>query len=323
MTTIRSPLLRASLLTVVLVTVWSAPALDAQGTLIGPVVSLDRKVIEPGDRVVLNIDGFESMNVTISVCGNEARRGSVDCNMYASEGLKLDTDGTSTVIQIPVAAPPAPCPCVIRVSNRTFDEIAIAPITLIGHPVAPVVDSPGQDGALDVTISAQSTPRGLFARARTSLGGPATYEVTVTVKNTSSVPLGAVSLAGTVGRSDDQLAALAFDDPGQLAPGRTWQQVVTADVPGPSLGTLQWRVDASGAGPTVTALGSTRERPTLLIILVLFLIADVFLLAIRFTMRRRAAREAAAASAGPTADVPAGDDSWTDADAAGELVPSR
>ena len=68
-------------------------------------------------------------------------------------------------------------------ANRTFDEIAIAPITLIGHPVAPIVETPGQQGALDVTISAQAAPPGLFARARSSMGGPATYEVTVTVKN--------------------------------------------------------------------------------------------------------------------------------------------
>ena len=287
MSALRSLFLRALLLTLALLAVWSAPLLEAQGTTSGPVVALDRNEIDPGQRVVLNIDGFESLNVTISVCGNEARRGSVDCNMYASEGLKLDTDGTSTVIQIPVAAPPSPCPCVIRVSNRTFDEIAIAPITLIGHPVAPVVETPGQQGALDVTISANAAPPGLFSKARASMGGPATYEVTVTVKNTSTVPLPTVSLAGSVARSGDQLATLALDDPGSIEPGRTWQQVVMAEVPGPSFGSLQWRVDASGAGPTVTAVGSTEQRPLLLIVVILFLVADVFLLAIRFVIRRR------------------------------------
>jgi len=284
---IRNVAIRALLLGVVLLTVWSAPILNAQGTSSGPVVTLDRTIIDPGQRVVLNIDGFESLNVTISVCGNEARRGSVDCNMYASEGLKLDTDGTSTVIQIPVAAPPVPCPCVIRVSNRTFDEIAIAPITLIGHPVAPVVETPGQQGALAVTITARNASPGLFAAARASMGGPAQYEVTVTVKNTSTAPVAAVSLAGSVGRSNDQLATLAFDDPGLLAPGRSWQQVVTTKVPGPSFGSLKWEVAASGAGPTVTAIGTTTQRPTLLIVIVLFLVADVFLLAIRFRIRRR------------------------------------
>lgn len=287
MTLVRTALFRATLVTLAPLSLWSAPILNAQGATSGPVVTLDRYEIEPGQRVVLNIDGFESANVTISSCGNEARRGSVDCNMYASEGLKLDTDGTSTVIQIPIAAPPAPCPCVIRVANKTFDEIAIAPVTLIGHPVKAVVETPGQQGALDVTISAHAAPPGLFSGARASMGGPATYEVTVTVKNTSTVPIATVSLAGSVGRRNDQLATLTFDDPGQIAAGRTWQQVVTAEVPGPSLGTLQWRVDVSGAGPTVTATGATAQRPTLLIILVLFLVADVFLLAIRFVIRRR------------------------------------
>ena len=279
--------MRMLLLSMTLVAVWSAPILNAQGVTSGPTVTLDRKELEAGQRVVLNIDGFESMNVTISVCGNDARRGSADCNMYASEGLKLDTDGTSTVIQIPVAAPPVPCPCVIRVANRTFDEIAIAPITLIGHPTAPIVETPGQQGALDVTISARPASSGILASARASVGGPATYEVTVTVKNTSTVPVAAVSLAGSVARRNDQLATLAFDDPGLLAPGRTWQQVVTATVPGPSIGELKWEVAASGAGPTVKAAGITAQRPTLLIIVVLFLVADVFLLAIRFRIRRR------------------------------------
>ena len=287
MTLVRTVSFRASLFSLALLSLMTAPVLNAQGNTSGPLVTLDRYEIEPGQRVVLNIDGFESANVTISSCGNDARRGSVDCNMYATEGLKLDTDGTSTVIQIPIAAPPAPCPCVIRVADKTFDEIAIVPITLIGHPIKPVVETPGQQGALDVSISAQAAPPGLFAKARASMGGPATYEVTVTVKNTSTVPIGTVSLAGSVGRNNDQLAALAFDDPGQIPAGRTWQQVVTAEVPGPSLGTLQWRVDVSGAGPTVTASGTTAQRPTLLIIVILFLVADVFLLAIRFLVRRR------------------------------------
>jgi hypothetical protein len=264
---------------------------------------LDRDQIEPGERVVLTIDGFAAANVTISVCGNEARRGSVDCNMFASEGLKLDTDGTSTVIQIPVAAPPVACPCVIRVSDKTNDEIAIAPITLIGHPVEPLIDPPDLSDALDVTISSHPASSALLSRVRTGLGGPATYEVTVTVKNRSAVPFSSVALAGSVLRGSDQLATLEFDDPGLLEPGRTWQQVVRAKVPGPSFGALQWRVDVSGAGSVITATETTDQRPTLLIVLVLFLVADIFLLLIRFTIRRRARREAAKA-AGDDDDAP-------------------
>ena len=103
------------------------------------------------------------------------------------------------------------------------------------------------------------------------------------------MPIAAVALAGSVTRRNDELASLEFDDPGLLAPGRSWQQVVTTMVPGPSFGTLEWQVAASGAGPTATATGTTAQRPTLLIIVVLFLVADIFLLAIRFLFAATAA----------------------------------
>lgn len=258
----------------------------------GPTVSLDRSVVAPGERVVLTINGFEAMQVTISVCGNEARRGSSDCNMSASEGLKLDTDDTSTVVQIPIAPPPSPCPCVVRVSSRTNDEIAISPITLTGHPIEPVVATEGLDDPLVVSISASTASKSLIANARTSLGGAATYDVTVTVRNRSSVQLSNVAIAASAVRDDDQLASLELEDPGAIGPGQTWQQVVSADVPAPSLGTIEWTVTVSGAGPTVTATETTRQRPLLLMVLAMVLVVDVSALTIRRRVRRRAARVA-------------------------------
>ena len=265
----------------------------AEASITGPSVKLDRTRIQPDERVAVTIDGFRALNVTISVCGNEARRGSVDCNMFASEGLKLDTDGTSTLIGIPVAVPPVPCPCVIRVSSRLNDEIATTPIEIIGHPTAPVVDGPTIQDPLVVTIEAEPAPPGVFERARASIGGPTLYRVTVTVRNQSTVPFGQIALSGQAVRDNDQLAALPLADAGEIKPGQTWEQVVTAQVPGPSLGAIEWRVAVSGAGPTVSATDTTRQRPVLLIVLVMFLVIDVFVLAIRFAMRRRARREAA------------------------------
>ena len=58
----------------------------------GPTITVDRPSIKAGDRVLVTLDGFEGTAVTISVCGNEARRGSADCNLTASEGLGLDLD---------------------------------------------------------------------------------------------------------------------------------------------------------------------------------------------------------------------------------------
>ncbi|CAB4886736.1 unannotated protein [freshwater metagenome] len=274
---------------------FAQPMVQSGGVTSGPVVTSDKTEINPGEFVVLTIEGFTASFVTISVCGNEARRGSADCNMVASEGMRLSLDHTPTRSQIPVAAPPVGCPCVIRVSNRTNDEIAVVPITLIGHPDAPVVNGPTINNALAVSISARAASGGLLSGLRPSLGGPTTYEVTVTVKNRSTVALNQVRLSGSAGRSStDSLAVLALDNPGEIAPGQTWQQIVSAVVPAPSFGSVEWRVAASGAGPTISATDITHHRPLLLLLLTMLLVVIVFMLAMRYRIRRRAGRGAVA-----------------------------
>lgn len=292
-------------------------AVDAQPSTSGPVVTLDRTEVAPDDLVVLTIDGFAARVVTMSVCGNEARRGSVDCNMIASKGLRLDGDGTATVAQMGVATPPAGCPCVIRVSSTNSDEVAVAPITLIGHQIEPVVGGPSLDDPLvAVTISARAAPRGLLGWIRSNLGGRVNYEVTVTAKNITTELLHQVTVFGSVGRNaNDELASLALDDPGEIAAGQTWKQVVSVEVPALSLGSLEWRVVASGAGPSVTTTSATRHRPVLLLLLAMALVIDLSVLAIRRRMRRRRASEA-----GHQRDALDEDAAATSADRPRELV---
>lgn len=268
---------------------------DGSATTSGPVLTIDRTTITPGETIHVIVDGFHATSVTISVCGNEARRGSPDCNMTASEGLRLDRDGTPTLIQIPVAAPPVDCPCVIRVATRNNDEIVTSPINLLGHPVGPVVDPVVIANPLTVSIDARYAPKGMVGTVRAGLGGPAPYAVTVTVTNHSTVTLHRVALAASVGRDDhDYLATLEFDDPGELAPGQTWRQTLPAKVPAPSFGDLRWRVAASGMGPAVTATDTTHHRPTMLIVFVSLLLLDIGFLLIRWRVRHWASKAAAA-----------------------------
>lgn len=279
----------ASFLVLIGVAFGLVPTVDAQPTLTRPIVTVDQPEVAIGAAVKLTIKGFTSPAVTIAVCGNEARRGSADCNMVASLGELLATDGTPTAITMRVPAPPVPCPCIVRVSSRFNDEIAVVPLALIGHPVAPVVDSPGLDDPLVVSISARAAPLGVIEPVRFSLGGPGTYSVTVTVRNRSTVRLSHVALVGSVGRNaDDHLATFDLDDPGVIDPGESWQQVVSAKVPAPTFGNFVWRVTVSGAGPTITATDTTQHRPLLLLVLVMLLVVDVSMLAIRFAVRRRA-----------------------------------
>ena len=94
-------------------------------------------------------------------------------------------------------------------------------------------------------------------------------------------------VAGSVGRdADDILATLDLDDPGEIGPGQTWQRVVRAEVPAPSFGDIQWRVEVSGAGATVTATESTHHRPLLLMTVVMLLVLDLAVLIYRYLLRR-------------------------------------
>jgi hypothetical protein len=299
----------------------SAPD-ESDASLSGPIASVSKEEVEPGGRVVVTIDGFDSLYVTLSICGNEARRGSADCNMAASEGVEVGQIGTALAIEMPVAAPPTDCPCVIRIVGQDTSELAVVPIVITDHPVGPVVDPPSLSNLLVVSIEARSVPRGVLDALRADLGGRTEFEVAVKVKNVSTTPLRQVRLSGSAGRNtaDDSLVSLELDDPGLIGVGQTWQQTLNVVVPAPSLGTVEWQVAVSGAGPTIIATHTTKHRPWLLIVMMVILVASVTTLLIRWRVRRRAEREAALEAAGGAdgaEDVAAGADG---ADAGGGIV---
>jgi hypothetical protein len=271
----------------------------AEGSTTGPVVSLSKTTVSPGERIMVTINGFSAHTVTISVCGNDARRGSGDCNMVKSKGVRIDPAVSPTVTKFGVSEPPYGCPCLVRVSSINGEEIAVAPITLTGHPVERVVSAPKVDGPfVAVAIKARPAPRGSFGWTRANLGGPFRYEVTVTVRNLTTEPLHLARVSGFVSRSvNANVTTLPLTDPGEIGVGQTWKQTVSVTLPAPSFGKLSWHVAVSGAGPTVTADATTHHRPILLMVILMLLIIDVSLLLMRFTIRRRIAREATLAEA--------------------------
>jgi hypothetical protein len=280
------------LLVVAAVVLIVAPGAQAASTS-GPSVVLARSQVAVGDRIALRIDGFQSPFVTIATCGNEARRGSVDCNIIAGQGLRLDADGGSRD-EIVIAEPPAPCPCIIRVSNQTNDEIATAPITIAGHALQPVVDPPLPEDAVGVSIKVQSSSSGVIDALRSAMGGGARYAVLLKVTNKTTVPLRNVALFGSVGRGEaDELTTLDIPAPGQILPGQTWQQQVFARVPSPTFGHFNFRVSATGAGPTVSATATLKHSTPLLFALVAVLVLEGFYLSFRWLTERRLRRESA------------------------------
>lgn len=263
----------------------------AQTDVSGPTVALDRYELTPGELVSLTIDGFQTDFVTMTFCGNDGRRGSVDCNMQASLAREINPDGTPTLSDMRVAAPPAPCPCIIRVSSQDNQEIAVASVTIVGHPVGPVIEAPTSSQPLTVAIAAEAAPQGFRDELRSSLGGATTYDVTVQVKNQGTFTIDNVGVSSTVTRLRyDDVRTIDIPSAGQLEAGETWEQVIQVEMPALTFGEVEWRATASGAGPSVSATDSTSSRPLLLIVLAVILVVDVLVLTWRFISRLRRRR---------------------------------
>lgn len=263
-----------------------APA-SAQTNTTGPTVSLDRAEAAPGDSLIVTVSGFDARPVTISVCGNEARRGSADCDMRGSRARETQPDGPIGT-DLTVTAPPTPCPCIVRVSTQDNRMIGVAPIVIIGHPVADVVGASPSDQPLIADIVAEPASVGVSDQLRSSLGGSTTYDVTVRVTNTAAFEILDVAVAATFtrGRFDDT-RNIDVPNPGPLAPGQTWEETVAVDVPALTFGDVEWTATASGQGPAVTATDSTSSRPVLLYVLGTILVIDLTILLWRLVARAR------------------------------------
>ena len=271
----------------------ATPTGAGEGFTSGPVITSSVPRALPGERVILTIDGFESSWVTVSVCGNEARRGSGDCNLTGSVTNEFNEAGDPMALSYVVTAPPTECPCVIRAVGRDTSEIAVTSFVVTDHPLGPLRDPDVVGDLFSVTISARTAATGALDAIRAEMGGPTTYEVTVRVTNTTTTPLRQVRVSGSVGpNTQESLTTLELDDPGLIGVGQTWEQTVIAVVPAPSFGTYQWQVAVSGAGPTVVATSTSSHRPWLLIVLVMVIAINLCLVFLRFWARRRARTEA-------------------------------
>jgi hypothetical protein len=157
---------------------------------------------------------------------------------------------------------------------------------LIGHPVAEPVASAAVSQALTASLVVERSDRGTSGWLKASLGGSTAYDVHITIRNTSSDPVGRVAIDGHVGRGgDDVQAEIGLPSPGTIGAGETWDRVVQVTLPAPVFGNAYWTVDVSSDGPTVTASDETSHLPGLLILLVVVLVVDLLVLAVRFVRR--------------------------------------
>lgn len=244
-----------------------------------------------GDVIVVRLDGWDAAGVTVTMCGNLARRGAPDCDVSKSIGIALSRLG-STLGEVRISAPPTTCPCVVRAANNINTEEQITPLVIAGHPVGPVVGPTTPKSLAEVSAKVTEVRRGLGGQLRPLLGGRRDYRVAVTIRNISNITLSKMFLSTAVGRTPEEVSPVPVPEIEPLKPGESRTYEVPTAVGSPDRGRYLWDVTLNGAGPLVTAQTAASSVPWLLYLLGLILAVDLFAFAVVQAHRRREQDEA-------------------------------
>ncbi|MFV2173016.1 hypothetical protein ACFHW2_24975 [Actinomadura sp. LOL_016] len=269
------------------------PAPAAHAAPAEPRIGLDRESVDPGERVTVKLTGWPAGNVMAELCGNRARRGTVDCAVGSSAGTFVRAGRPATVV-LKAAKPPVGCPCVIAVRPVTGGEPRTVPITVTGVPTLAAAEAPA---------TGRPTTRRLTAtRVRVTGGGPgpgwlagtADRTLRVTLRNNGTAALTDPALTLTAGRGDQPARIIDAPPLGTLAPGaeRTYAIPVTLDAP--AFGRYTIRGEIAGLDEPIAFTAEAASYPWAFPILGALLVPVPLL-----TARRRTSRASGAAGRAP------------------------
>lgn len=234
-------------------------------------MSLSSNSARPGTPVVATLKGWAPGAVTVSVCGNDARRGSPDCDALGSVAAGPFAGGGSEVIELVVRKPPLPCPCVVRAASRGNEVVRTAPITVDGQPVAPVVGSPPPTSSLVVSVALLDVEGSFWQRTRSGLGGRTPRTLELEIKNTGVTPASQISVNAAVGRDRQAGEPLLMPDIAPLLPGEVRRYSIPVVLPAPAYGRYLVFGSVFGAGNPVRFEAVTSTTPALLVASIIIL----------------------------------------------------
>ncbi|MGW8374631.1 neocarzinostatin apoprotein domain-containing protein [Streptomyces sp. ODS28] len=147
-------------------------------------ISLSAKEAGTGGKVTVTGKGFRpGALLTLLICGQNAIGGTNSCANQQGRAVTTDKQGGFSK-KLPVAEPPAACPCVVRAATVTGAYAdADAKFQVAGHPVKPLPRDAG-GGRLTVLAARLEGESGLL----TWFGAAPSRQLVLTVGNVGSTP---------------------------------------------------------------------------------------------------------------------------------------
>ncbi|WP_371592914.1 neocarzinostatin apoprotein domain-containing protein [Streptomyces virginiae] len=159
------------------------PAAAAEGK---PAVALSLQEAAKGTGITVTGTGWPAKTlVMLLVCGQNMIGGTNSCANADGAAVSVGADGSFTA-QLPVVAPPKPCPCIVNVTSVNGDQSTVAtPLKITDHPVA---ELPAESGTARLAMLTGVRLEGDDG-VLTWFGAPPTRKFKVTVGNLGPVPV--------------------------------------------------------------------------------------------------------------------------------------
>ncbi|MEU8263399.1 hypothetical protein AB0C02_22575 [Micromonospora sp. NPDC048999] len=167
-----------------------------------------------GQQITVTLHHWPAGTVQLEICGNNARRGALDCANDQATHAQVPAAGMA-VTPILVAAPPVACPCLLRARNLTGAVQATATLPLAGvtAPPAPAPTSSPELAVDELRVAERGPLRGWF-------GFPEELTVHLTLRNPGPADVvdpAFTLLFGPAGQAHTIVAAPAL---GTIEPGQ-------------------------------------------------------------------------------------------------------
>ena len=229
----------------------------------------------------------------VQVCGNQAGRGSPDCDQGRAVTVPVEADGSFATL-LTLAVPPVACPCVVRGTSAGGPQAVVVPITLDGTLAAARVvgaaDRP--DRRLEIT-GAELAGGGPWTAW---FGAPPRRTVSFTVRNVGNVVVTDPAFTVAVGRGEHPSGLVDAPRLGSLGPGEERVYVVGVDFGPAAFGSYTVRGDVTGLDQPAGFQVKGSAHPWLGVVSVA-VIAQLVLLGWRNRLRSRLVPAEAAAAA--------------------------